>query len=70
MHEPMEKVFSDSDTLFWEDFDQMIESCDAVIAIGGDGTIIHAAKHAAHADKPILGVNVGRLGFVAGLEVD
>ena len=48
----------------------MIESCDAVIAIGGDGTIIHAAKHAAHADKPILGVNVGRLGFVAGLEVD
>ena len=70
MHEPMEKVFSDSDTLFWEDFDQMIESCDGVIAIGGDGTIIHAAKHAAHADKPILGFNVGRLGFVAGLEVD
>jgi len=56
------------DIEFFEDFLGMIAACDIVIAVGGDGTIIHAAKHAALADKPILGVNAGRIGFVAGLE--
>lgn len=53
---------------FDEDFDAMMAHCDVVIAVGGDGTIIHYGKHAVAFDKPILGVNVGRLGFVAGLE--
>ena len=70
MHIPMKSEFHSFPIRFWTDFDEMIANCDAVIAIGGDGTIIHAAKHAAHAQKPILGVNVGRLGFVAGLEVN
>lgn len=55
---------------FYEDFSDMVRECDAVITIGGDGTIIHAAKHAAAAAKPILGINLGRIGFVAGLEID
>lgn len=38
------------------------------MTIGGDGTIIHAAKHAANFEKPLLGINMGRLGFVAELE--
>lgn len=46
------------------------ESCDFVIIIGGDGTIIHNAKKAAVYKKPILGINTGRLGFMAGLEVN
>ncbi|WP_101697823.1 NAD(+)/NADH kinase [Clostridium minihomine] len=58
------------DAEFCEDFFDMIATCDVVIAVGGDGTIIHAAKHAAFASKPILGVNAGRLGFVAGLELN
>ncbi len=45
-------------------------SCDFVIIIGGDGTIIHNAKRAAEYGKPILGINTGRLGFMAGLEVN
>lgn len=48
--------------------DEALDSCDAVIAIGGDGSIIHAAKLAAVKQKPILGVNAGRLAFMAGLE--
>jgi len=45
-----------------------IEDCDAVVAVGGDGTMMHAAKFAAEAGKPVLGINTGRLGFMAGLE--
>lgn len=47
---------------------EAIDGCDAVIAVGGDGSIIHAAKLAAVKQKPILGVNAGRLAFMAGLE--
>lgn len=49
-------------------YDEMLETCDILITIGGDGTIIHAAKSAVVWDKPILGVNAGRLAFMAGLE--
>ena len=48
--------------------DTAVSLCDIIIAIGGDGTIIHAAHFAAKHDKPILGINAGRLGFLAGLE--
>ncbi len=51
------------------DIDDCLRECDAVIAIGGDGTIIHCAKRAAAFDKPVLGINSGRLGFMAGLEL-
>lgn len=47
-----------------------IPECDAIIAVGGDGSIIHAAKSAVKYNKPILGVNSGRLAFMAGLEND
>lgn len=48
--------------------DMLIQGCDAVIAVGGDGSIIHAAKSAAIHHKPILGINAGNLAFMAGLE--
>ena len=48
--------------------EEALSTCDAVIAVGGDGSIIHAAKTAAKYKKPILGVNAGRLAFMAGLE--
>lgn len=48
--------------------EEALGTCDAVIAVGGDGSIIHAAKTAAKYKKPILGVNAGRLAFMAGLE--
>ncbi|MBR0446955.1 MAG: NAD(+)/NADH kinase [Clostridia bacterium] len=47
---------------------QALEGCDAAVAIGGDGTIMHVAKAAAMVGCPVLGINGGRLGFLAGLE--
>lgn len=48
--------------------EQLLSDCDAVIAIGGDGSLIHAAKRAVPYKKPVLGVNAGNLAFMAGIE--
>ena len=50
--------------------EEMFKICDIAITVGGDGTIIHAAKYAARFNKPLIGVNVGRLGFAADIEID
>ncbi|MGI6269539.1 MAG: NAD(+)/NADH kinase [Candidatus Howiella sp.] len=50
--------------------DALYRTAERVIAVGGDGTILHAAKAAAAYGKAVLGVNAGRLGFMAGLEKD
>lgn len=43
---------------------------DCIVAIGGDGTIMHIAKQAASLCIPVLGINGGKLGFLAGMEMD
>ena len=45
----------------------MGQSCDLVIAVGGDGNILGAARALAPAGVPILGVNRGRVGFLADI---
>lgn len=52
------------------DADYLISHSDVVVALGGDGTIIHTAKRAAACNRAVLGVNCGHLGFMAGLEAD
>ena len=44
--------------------DTLADDTDLVIAIGGDGTLLHAAGLFARTDTPLLGVNRGRLGFL------
>lgn len=48
--------------------DREITNADAVICFGGDGTILHMAKAATRNGIPILGVNIGTMGFMAELE--
>ena len=43
------------------------EQCDLAIIIGGDGTILNAVRSLSHAKVPLLGVNAGRLGFLADI---
>lgn len=49
---------------------ELIRNSDVVLTVGGDGTIIHTAKFAVVCERPILGVNLGRLGYVAELEAN
>ena len=48
--------------------DRELPNADAVICFGGDGTILHMAKAATRRGIPILGVNIGTMGFMAELE--
>ena len=50
--------------------EEVICCCDVAVTVGGDGTIIHHAKFAALNGKPLVGVNLGRVGFVANIEPD
>jgi NAD+ kinase len=50
--------------------DPSLRGCDLVIVLGGDGTIVHAARLSAHMSVPIVGVNFGRVGFLAEMEPD
>ena len=48
--------------------DRELQNAEMVICLGGDGTILHMAKTATRKNVPILGVNIGTLGFMAELE--
>lgn len=69
-------------SLFLQDKAQIIASChltecrpevlrksDFAIVLGGDGSIISAARHLSAARVPVIGVNLGRLGFLAEFSV-
>lgn len=46
------------------------QSCDLTIAIGGDGTLLSASRALSGANLPLVGINIGRLGFLADVTLD
>ena len=46
------------------------EQCEAVVSVGGDGTLLRANALAVRHNLPLLGVNVGRVGFLTEVELD
>lgn len=55
-------VFCDSENLF--------DNADCVIVLGGDGTILRAAEQCGRKSIPIMGINLGRVGFMTEVKVD
>lgn len=49
------------------EFDHFADSVDLLLAMGGDGTVLFCAKRLNGADIPILGINLGSLGFLTGV---
>lgn len=45
-----------------------LKQADAAVAVGGDGTVLYAARHVIKRGIPVLGINAGGLGFLSGLE--
>lgn len=52
------------------DFDLLCKQCDALVTLGGDGTLISAVRRSFEYDIPILGVYAGNLGFLADVSMD
>jgi NAD+ kinase len=50
--------------------DGRLQGVDLAIVLGGDGTILHAARLCSFQDIPIVGINFGRVGFLTELEPD
>ncbi len=53
-----------------EPLDDVAKSADLAIVFGGDGTLLSAARMLAGATVPLLGVNMGKLGFLAEFDVE
>ena len=49
---------------------KLSQECDLAIAIGGDGTMLRAASLLVDHDVPLLGINLGRLGFLTDVPAD
>ncbi len=49
--------------------DELYAQADLLIVLGGDGTILEAARRSAPRQTPILGINLGRVGYMAELEM-
>lgn len=49
--------------------ERCLKRADVILTIGGDGTILHEANLSLRYAKPILGINLGRCGFLATCEI-
>ena len=64
----VDKTFEIPHDLRFQDIQKEIKTADMLICFGGDGTILHMAKAATRRGVPLLGVNIGTMGFMAELE--
>ena len=66
----VDKTFELPKDLRFSRLDRELQGADLIICFGGDGTILHTAKTATRHNIPILGVNIGTMGFMAELEAE
>ena len=64
----VEKDFDLPKTVELKDLSRELKTSDMLICFGGDGTLLHASKAATYHKVPVLGVNIGTMGFMTELE--
>ncbi len=62
------KEYSNSDSRGGEDSNRIPEDVDCVLVLGGDGTMLQAARDIMDKNLPLLGINLGTLGYLAEVE--
>ena len=50
--------------------ESIVRECDVAVAIGGDGTMLGAARATAGLGIPVIGINAGRLGFITDIVLE
>lgn len=48
---------------------EMVQQVECLVVLGGDGTLLHSARLAAPSNIPIIGINLGRLGFLNDVDI-
>lgn len=66
LDQPVAKILNDP-SIEGYSREQIGKSCDLCVVIGGDGTMLNAARSMVDHDVPLVGVNLGRLGFLADI---
>ncbi len=67
--EKLQRMHRDREGFRYLPMEQVYAEADILIVLGGDGSILEAARRAAQKGTPILGINLGRLGYMAELEM-
>lgn len=62
-----QELLQDMPFIQYVPFLEAVQDADVAIAIGGDGTILHCARHVVGTKAKLLGVNTGRVGFLASM---
>jgi len=70
MDSSLKQVFGDFTSITFGEQKILLDTCDIVVSVGGDGSFINAAKIATDFDKPVLCINAGKLAYLACLESD
>ena len=66
----VETILFDDETSSIDKFNRLMTASDVLIVLGGDGTILRISKIASSLKLPVLGINLGRLGFLTEVEND
>jgi NAD+ kinase len=67
--EKLARIHKDREEFCYLPLESLYTEANILIVLGGDGTILEAARRAAQRGTPILGINMGRLGYMAELEM-
>ncbi len=69
-HELKSSISGNHSNLVVLPFEKMVKECDIMLAMGGDGTMLAAARIIGASEKPLAGINLGGLGFLTEISID